>query len=1042
MDESARASDIRKLLEASYQEIQKLRQANAQLSKPAYEPIAIVSLACRFPKASTPEAFWQLLSGGVDAISEIPANRWDWHQHYDPEPGKENKTYSKWGGFLGDVSGFDASFFDISPREARVMDPQQRLFLEMAWETFERGGYTQDRLAGSRTGVFVGASYNGYQRKIEAQLTAADHAAGPGNQNAIIANRVSYYFNLRGPSMLLDTMCSSSLIALHQACRSLQQGDCDMALAGGVNLLLSPAYYIAMSRMRIHAPDGRCKTFDRRADGIVLGEGAGAVLLKPLTKALADRDNIWGVIKGSAINHGGAANGLTAPNPAAQAALIEKALALSGVPAESISYVEAHGTGTSLGDPIEIEGLTKAFRSQTAKHGFCRIGSVKTNIGHLEAAAGIAQLIKVILSLQHKMIPPSLHFGQPNDFIPFEQTPFVVHTALSPWTSNGPLRAGISSFGIGGANAHVIVEEAPVLPSAEPPLPIRPRHLLPMSAKTPESLHGQVQQLAAWIETHPFVSPALLSSVYATQRNHFKVRNAWVFEDLADIKQQLENAGAGCALPAHPPKIGFLFTGQGAQYVGMGKALYDDMPLFRQTIEACDGILSPIWGRSLPSVLFEEQDLLHETQYTQAALFSLQWALVVLWRSWGIEPQVAIGHSIGEYAMACLAGVMQVPDALRLLALRGQLMQDLPKNGGMMAVNAPLALLERMISEAPPSLLAIAAYNGPGNTILSGDQATLRSFGEQLSSLGYTAKPLHVSQAFHSPLMAPVLAEFEKAVASMVLKEPDRQLLSTVTGDWATAAMATPAYWASHVLQPVRYWDAIQALKKDPVDILLEIGPHPTLLTLARQDETVADTQLLLASLHRGKADFSTMLESLAAFYKAGASIQWRQYCPALDTGGIAFPGYVFQREDYWPVENPEPHLPDMPPPHRLLGRRLTTVVDPLAPCRWHSVLKLQDQPYLKEHEIEGIAILPLSAYVEMAFSAVRQVNGPETSLRIAHLELAQALLLSEDAALELHSNLTPLSRQSWNFKVYSQKDNALTSTEWTLHANAELVLS
>ncbi|HEX8456607.1 MAG TPA: amino acid adenylation domain-containing protein, partial [Pyrinomonadaceae bacterium] len=895
--------------------IEKTTTARVETFDARDEDIAVIGMSCRLPQSPDLASFWKLLSEGRDAVTEVPAGRWDWRAFYDANPEAEKKTYSRWGGFLDELDKFDPLFFNISPREARLIDPQQRIFLEVAWETFEHAGYGAAKLTGQEVGIFVGASNNGYYRRIEPALTVADHTAGVGNQNAVIANRVSYFLNLHGPSLVVDTMCSSSLVALHLACQSLRQGECTLALAGGVNVLLSPEYFVAMSRMKAHSPDGRCKTFDQSANGIVIGEGAGSVLLKPLARALADGDQILAVIKGSAVNHGGQANGLTAPNPKAHARLIARALAAAGVSADTISYVEAHGTGTALGDPIEIEGLTKAFRLHTERTQFCAIGSVKTNIGHLEPAAGISGLIKIILSMQHGQLPASLHFERANRIIPFTATPFKVNTELSEWNAEGARRACISSFGIGGANAHVVVEEAPARTPTENETE-RPVHLLTLSAKTESALSALAGRYRALLQSEPALSLGDLCFTANTGRTHFAHRLTVITQSTAELTHQLADfAAAQSKAPARVRQrqatgdgvlpVTFLFTGQGAQYADMGRRLYETQPTFRRALERCDEVLGADLPAPLLSVLYagadaERAEKLNETAYTQPALFALEFALCELWRSWGIEPDAVVGHSIGEYAAACVAGVLSLEDALKLVAARGRLMQALPRDGAMAVVFTDEARGAEACAGYEETL-SLAAVNAPQSIVISGARAALEEVCERLSRTGVMVRPLNTSHAFHSPLMNPILDEFER-VASEVSYAPARiPLVSNLDGRrWEAGFVPDAAYWRRHLRETVRFSASLETLAAGAGrQIFLEVGPHPVLLAAGKRC-LPKDAAVWLPSLQQGADDWQTMLASLAELYLHGAQVDWEGFDGDYSRRRLALPTYPFERRRCW----------------------------------------------------------------------------------------------------------------------------------------------
>jgi|GEM_PF-375899 len=873
--------------------------------------VAVIGMSCRFPQAPDLESFWELLRDGKDAITDVPMDHWDWRAFYSSNPDSGDKTYSRWGGFLGNIDKFDPLFFNISPREARLMDPQQRIFLEVAWETCEHAGYSAESLAQKQVGVFVGSSNNTYYQRIVAGLSQADHAAGIGNQNAIIANRVSFCLDLHGPSLLVDTMCSSSLVALHLALQSLRQGDCEVALAGGVNILLSPEYYVAMSRMKAHSPDGRCKAFDHRANGIVFGEGAGAVMLKPLARAIADGDAIYAVITGSAVNHGGQTNGLTAPNPQAQAELISRALDQAGVSAETISYVEAHGTGTSLGDPIEIAGLSKAFRRHTDRKEFCAIGSVKTNIGHLEPAAGISGLIKVILSMQHRQLPPTLHFEKVNPIIPFDDSPFKVNTELRPWVTEGVLRAGVSSFGIGGSNAHVVLEEAPRIESQVNEFE-RPLHILTLSAKSETALRQLAGRYAKQLGGQPEHSLGDICFTANTGRVHFTHRLALTVETSEQLTNRLQALAAGEKRAGVPyaqvqgqdrPKVAFLFTGQGAQYVGMGRQLYQTQPTFRAILERCDQVLRPYLEQPLLKVIYSEDEqaseLLRQTAYAQPALFAFEYALAELWRTWGIMPDAVIGHSVGEYVAACVAGVFGLEEGLELIAKRGRLMQSLPGCGEMAAV---FTSEDRLISAIADSTdkVSLAAINAPEQVVISGHNERVDEIVAQLARDGVSSQRLHVSHAFHSPLMEPILDEFEQHARQVVYRQPRVPLVSNLTGAfWQDGETLDAGYWRRHVRETVKFASGLQALAYSGCQILVEVGPSPILLGMAAT--VLPKTNLRrLPSLRTTGDDWKQLAESLSALYLAGVEVDWQGFDRDYRRRRVPLPTYPFQRKSYW----------------------------------------------------------------------------------------------------------------------------------------------
>ena len=880
------------------------------------EPIAIIGMGCRFPQAKDPQSFWQLLRHGVDAIAQVPQERWDIDEFYNLEPGTPGKMYTRWGGFLNGVDSFDASFFGISPREVERMDPQQRLILEVAWESLENAGIAPETIAGSQTGVFVGIGNYDYCRLLTKDLDRVNAYDGTGNTLCIAANRLSYFLNLRGPSLVTETACSSSLVALHFACRSLQSGETNQCLVGGVSLMLSPEPTITYSHARMMAADGRCKTFDASADGYVRGEGCGVIVLKRLADALRDGDKIQAVVKGTAVNQDGQSNGLTAPNGPSQQAVIRQALANAGVSPTEISYVEAHGTGTALGDPIEVKSLKAVLMPREADKP-CWLGSVKTNIGHLEAASGMAGIIKVVLALQNKEIPPHLHFERLNPYISLEETTFEIPTELKSWSVGTESRlAGVSAFGFGGTNCHAILGEAPD-PIAETKVqpPERPYQLLALSAKSYAALLALAQNYQDFLSCNSEVSLADVCFTANTGRSHFDYRLAITAKSTSHLQVQLadfttgknsaELAISSKSLPKKRPKIAFLFTGQGSQYLEMGKQLYESEPTFRTALELCDRLLRPYLPQPLLSILYPREleiNYLNETAYTQPALFALEYALFQVWQSWGIEPKIVMGHSVGEYVAACVAGVFSLEDGLKLIAARSRLMQALPLNGEMVAVFATEAKVLAAIQPYSDKV-AIAAINGRQSMVISGEHHAISAVISALQDEGIKTKKLQVSHAFHSPLMEPMLAEFKQIAAEVNYSSPRMKLISNVTGELATAEIATPEYWCRHVRQQVKFAQSMDVLYAQGYNVFVEIGSKPTLLAMSRSclPTDAIESISFLPSLYPKREDWQQMLLSLAGLYVRGVSVNWtnfeqhycRQRLPQLPT-------YPFERQRYW----------------------------------------------------------------------------------------------------------------------------------------------
>ncbi|MFN8433384.1 MAG: amino acid adenylation domain-containing protein [Anaerolineales bacterium] len=879
-------------------------------SKFTREPIAIIGMSCRFPKAANPQAFWDLLRNGVDAVSEVPADRWDVDAFYSSDSAS-GKVTSRWGGFLENVDLFDTHFFGISPREATRMDPQQRLLLEVSWEALENAFIPPASLAGTRTGVFVGISSNDYSRLQFDDAEKIDAYAGTGNAHSIAANRLSYFFDLRGPSMAVDTACSSSLVAAHLACQSLQNGESDLGVVGGVNLILTPELTITFSQARMLSPDGRCKTFDASADGYVRGEGCGVIILKRMSDAVRDGDNILALIRGSAVNQDGRSNGLTAPNGLAQQDVIRQALANAQVEPHQIGYVEAHGTGTPLGDPIEMASL-HAVLDNGQTNNRVLVGSVKTNIGHLESAAGIAGLIKSVLAMQNEAIPPHLHLKEVNPYLSLEDSRLEIGTYLRPWKRRDqPRFAGVSSFGFGGTNAHVILSDAPMLAPSTPSENIeRPRHIFALSAKTDSSLIELAEQTSAQLE-----STQLPISDYGftvnTTRSHFEHRLAIQASTPAELKAGLDAfisntnipaLSTGHAKPGTQPKIAFLFTGQGAQYIGMGRGLYETQPVFRAALDQCAEILNSILDRPLLDVMYPQDKndtLLNQTTYTQPALFSFEYALAMLWRSWGFEPQAVLGHSVGEYVAACIAGVFTLEDGLRLIAERARLMGSLPHNGTMAAVFADASRVADVLKPYQAQV-SIAAVNGPDNTVISGEKIAVQNVLDSLTKLGISSKPLTVSHAFHSPLMDSILDEFESAARRIQFNAPRLSLSSNLFGSILEPdSVPGASYWRQHIRAEVKFAEGMQSLSDLGIDTFIEIGPSPTLLSMGKRclPESKA---AWLPSLRQGQDDWQVILDSLGKLYTQGVDVNWAAFDEGYSRQKVSLPNYPFDRQRYW----------------------------------------------------------------------------------------------------------------------------------------------
>lgn len=885
--------------------------------------IAIIGTSCRFPGAQNPDEFWQNLKNGVESIT--------WFSESDlksegVDPNLFNHpNYVKANGILLDIEKFDADFFGFSPREAAIMDPQHRLFLECAWESLEQAGYNPKNHQES-VGVFAGAGMNLYAGV--GMTSYFLHNLYPNRDNLtpwdgfqiMIANgveflptRISHLLNLKGPSVNVQTACSTSLVAVHLACQSLLNGECDMALAGAAAIHQPQKIGYLYQEGMILSTDGHCRAFDEKAQGTIGGNGVGVVVLKRLADAIADRDCIQAVIKGSAINNDGATKvSYTAPSVSGQASVIAMAQAVADISPETISYVEAHGTGTFLGDPIEIAALTQAFRRKTEKKGFCAIGSVKTNIGHLDTAAGMAGLIKTVLALKYKEIPATINFENPNPQIDFYNSPFYVNTQLSAWKTNDlPRRAGVSSLGVGGTNAHIILEETPLIENNDNQVE-RSLHLLALSAKSEKALKELVQRYINFCTTEKEISLGDICFTANVGREHFNHRLAIVTDSTSELQKNLTEFIAGIASPVlfngsvtskQEKAIAFLFTGQGSQYINMGRELYETQPTFRRYLDQCADILRPYLERPLLEVIYPQTtldnlSLLNETAYTQPALFAIEYALYRLWKSWGIEPKFVMGHSVGEYVAACVAEVFSLEYGLKLIAQRGRLMQALPANGKMLVIFAGETQVNTIL-QLHSNNISIAAINGPENTIISGEKEAIELIKTDLENLGIKTQELKVSHAFHSHLMDSILADFEQIASEVTYYPPSIPLISNVTGELMSSDIASSKYWTRHIRETVRFESSIKALEQLNCEIFLEIGPKPTLLYMGTSC-LPGNTKTWLFSLRQTESCWRSMLLSLSHLYLQGVSVNWKGFDQDYRRYRVILPTYPFQRKRYW----------------------------------------------------------------------------------------------------------------------------------------------
>ena len=1020
------------------------------------EPIAIVGIGCRFPGGVRDlDSFWRLLDQGVDAIGEVPAERWSPDAYYDPDPEAPGKMTTRWGGFLPGVDQFEPGFFEISPREAASLDPQQRLLLEVSWEALEQAGQTPERLLGSDTGVYMGVCSNDYRAMVQARPAAMDAYSFLGTLPSTGVSRLSYWLGLKGPNMPVDTACSSSLVAVHLACQALRAGECSLALAGGVSLILTPDTTLCLSGMRAMSPTGRCHTFSADADGYVRSEGCGVVVLKRLSDAARDGDPILAVIRGSAVNQDGRSNGLTAPNGPSQEAVIRRALEQAAVAPAAVGYVEAHGTGTPLGDPIEVQALGAVLGEGRAPSRPVVIGSVKTNLGHTEGAAGVAGLIKAVLSLQRGCIPRSLHFTAPNPHVSWAELPVKVAAEAVPWPAGGPPRiAGVSAFGISGTNAHVVLEEAP--PRAAPPpagaeLPL----LLPLSARTPAALSAQAQAYGRLLAEAPSeASESLLDIVHtaSVRRSHHEHRLAVVGSSREELGAALEafargepRAGIaqGQARPGPRPKVVFVYPGQGSQWVGMGRGLIEGEPVFRAEIEACDRAIGREAGWSLLEALHADAGhaKLDPIDVVQPALFAMAVALSALWRSWGVEPDAVVGHSMGEIAAAHVAGALTLEDAVRIICRRSRLLREVSGQGAMALVELSLEQAEAALS-GHQDRLSVAVSNSPRSTVLSGDPGALEEVLARLAGQGVFCRRVKVDVASHSPQMDPLRPALLRALEGLAPGAVTVPLYSTVTGAGIEGAELGAAYWAQNLRAPVLFSLVIQRLLEQGHALFVEMSPHPILTPAIEEGLRHGEREgAALPSLRREQEERRVLLESMGALYARGHAVAFERLVPP---GGrcVPLPTYPWQRERHWIEGEAEARVsPGRPrtardgdPGHPLLGASFTVSTQPGARF-WEQALSLGALPYLADHRVRGEAVLPGAAYVEMCLAAAVEAHGAGAHA-IEEVAFERMLALPPDGAPIVQVALTEEEPGRASLQVSSREEPGGT---WTRHATGSL---
>ncbi len=1031
--------------------LQEAREQVRQAQTRQREPIAVVGMGCRLPGGvDTPDKYWQLLCDGTDAMREVPPERWDLDEYYDPDPEAPGKVYAREGGWVDNIDLFDPQFFRISPREAQTLDPQQRLLLEVSWEALEDAGEAPDSLRGSNTGFYVGLSWHDYERNAYGMdPRKLDAYSAMGNTQSIAVGRLAFVLGAQGPTSLMDTACSASLVAVHTACQTLRSGEADMILAGGVNLMISPLSTIFCCKVKALSPDSRCKTFDAAADGYGRGEGCGMIVLKRLSDAVRDGNHIRAVIRGTAINHDGPSSGLTVPNRGAQVDVIKRALRNGDIDPLDVGYVEAHGTGTALGDPIEVGALGDALGKGRSADRPLRLGSAKTNFGHLEAAAGIAGLMKAILAVEHARIPPHLHFNQPSPHIDWQAYPVEVPTTNTEWLP-GPRIAGVSSFGFSGTNAHMLVGEAPEPPADESTT--REQHVLTLRARDESALRDMARDFAAHLATTTDAFPDICYTANSG-RAQFNHRLALVADTAsaataglnAFVEGQRTPGVVTGQAPARPHKLAFLFTGQGAQWRGMGRELYNTQPVFRESFDRCAAALADELEIPLTELVFgsygEDDDPLNQTGNTQPALFALEWSLAQLWLSWGVKPSLLIGHSVGELVAACVAGVFSLEDGLKLVAARGRLMQSLPAGGAMVAVTAAEEEVARAVADAGGAI-AVAAVNGPRAIVVSGAAADVERALAPLKSAGVDTRPLVVSHAFHSPLMDPILQEFEAVARGITYQAPQLSVISNLTGGVAGEALCDPAYWRKHIREAVRFADGMQALRDAGASAFLEVGPHPVLCGMGQQ--CLDDEGLVWASsLRRDESAETACLTGAAQLFAHGVGVDWVAFDGAAARKRVRLPSYPFQRRSYWVDADGYGAAHTLAGgatrsrlDHPLLGTRLASAALSKGQVLIESQLEREQPGWLADHIVFDRCVPPATAWMELVLASGRH-SQHLTKPALQDVTVQQPLALPEQGATTVQCVLNPVGGGQYDFSLYSL---AAVGGEWLLHASGRLV--
>jgi acyl transferase domain-containing protein len=1012
------------------------------------EPIAIVGIGCALPGARGPQSFWRLLRDGEDAIREVPESRWSAEEFYDPDPASPRKMNTRWGGFVDDVEGFDPEFFGIAPREAARMDPQQRLALEVSWEALEDAGISASSLAGSRTAVMMGVStydHGAALGVLDGHLEAYD---ATGSALSIVANRISYVFNFQGPSLVIDSACSSSLVAIHLACQAIDRGEAALALAGGVNVVASPTIGLAFSQGGLMAPDGRCKPFDRRANGYVRSEGAGVVVLKSLSRALDDGDRVYAAILAGAVNQDGRTNGLTAPNRPAQEAVLAQVYASAGVDPAEVDYVEAHGTGTAVGDPIEVSALAAVLGKGRAPARPLRIGSVKSNVGHLEAAAGATGLIKLALSVHHGRLAPTIHFEAPNPMLQLDRLPLTVQDRLEPWPQESGRRlAGVSSFGFGGTNAHLVM--------AAPPAPDRERagrvgtdpHLVPISARSAPALARRAAALERELAKHADHPgfPATVAAAAALRTDHHPYRAAVVAADGRELANGVGCLARGETAPGlcgprtaarRPVRIAFVFPGQGSQWEGMGRRLAQTVPAFREAMHRCNAALERFLGHSLWS---DQHGLTARgTAEVQPALFAFQVSLAAAWRAWGIVPDAVVGHSMGEIAAAQVSGALSLDDAAKVVCERSRLLTEISGHGGLALVELDLAEA-RELTQAYNGALDVAAANGPRATVLTGTPAALDAAVQALSAQGVFARRIAVDFAAHSASVEPLQPRLREALRGIDPRPTHTPQYSTVTGEPIEGTMLDPGYWERNLRQTVLFAPAVQRLLADRASVFLEVAPHPVLgRSISDGVEATSRSCAVLSSLRRDEDELRGLLTAAGELHVFGARLDWAALHPD-GAAHVELPHHGWTHRRFPILSARGTRRPSRPPSAlptalgRVLGDRVAASASPRRTV-WDLRLDARSAPEVEDHRVEGAAIVPGAYWLTAAAEAAAEALGNQ-AVSLSGVEFHRPCELSGTDDPRVQLTLQPAEDGDMRFAI----DSFTATADPQTHATGEL---